>query len=225
MHCPSCDLSWEVRARPDGSLPQMARCPKALGGCGAQRRVPRSGHVNEVPAVPDEDGWEPTGQPGAARQVAEQCPDCDERGEATGRQIKTQRETDLEALDLAGRKGVMLGQLRDLAESDRLDDASRLKIEWFSDAVKAACTAARLDDLADLWAQARIQPRRWRQPRPAVLDAADDCEDDYADRRQDDRDPFGSSVVSGTDFAPDSYHPQASYLRRRNVATEGVTEP
>lgn len=230
MHCSSCGLSWEVRARPDGSMPQMARCPKALGGCGAQRRVPSSGRASGVPAAGA--GWEPAGGPRAARQVAERCPDCDgpllasprgtirvcpgcrrkvtpagvltpyERGGAVVRQVKSQREADLEALDLAGRKGVMLGQLRDLAEGDRLDDASRLKAEWFAEQVKTAPNAARLDELAALFTEARIRPRRWWHPRPAALATADyDDEDEYPDgydNAEDGQDDEPAAVVPAT---------------------------
>jgi hypothetical protein len=84
-----------------------------------------------------------------------------ERGGTIVRQARSQRETDLDALDLAGRQGVMLGELRALAADDRLGDASLMKVEWFAAQVKAAASGGRLDDLADLFTQARIKPRGW----------------------------------------------------------------
>lgn len=114
------------------------------------------------------------------------------RGQAAARQVKSQREIDLEALDLAGRKGIMLGQLSALIESGRLDDPSRMKTEWFCEQVKAATTGARLDEMAVLWDDAGIRPRRWWQPRPAAITAGwaeDDDEDDYADDDGQDDEP------------------------------------
>lgn len=226
LRCDQCGMTWDVLPKPDGTMPGGSRCPKNRGGCGKLRKLPVSARAGgALPAA----GWEPTGGPRAAREVAEQCPECAgplfasprgttrvclscsrrvtpaatlapyERGESTGRQVKTQRETDLEALDLAGRKGVMLGQLRGLADGDRLDDGSRLKVEWFADEVRAARTAARLDDLAGLWAAARIRPRRWWQPQTAALDAADGYEDDeYVDEDDDRQDDEPAAVVLAT---------------------------
>jgi hypothetical protein len=87
-------------------------------------------------------------------------------------------------LALAGRKGIMLGQLRALADDGRLGPASVLKVEWFAEQVKAAPGAARLDEMAALFGEAGIRPRRWWQPRPAALTVGyadeDDGEDGYA---------------------------------------------
>ena len=116
-----------------------------------------------------------------------------ERGAGVTRAARSQRERDLEALDLAGRKGIMLGQLRALADGDRLDPASALKVEWFAEQVKAAANGGRLDELAALFSEARIRPRRWWHGKPAPLAAVadlgeDDADDDagYDDDGQDD---------------------------------------
>jgi hypothetical protein len=106
----------------------------------------------------------------------------------TGRRVKTQRETDLEALDLAGRKGEMLGQLRRLDDGDRLDDASRLKVEWIAGQVRDARTGGRLDALVDLFTDAGIRARRWWQPRPGQITAGYTDEDDEDDYEDDDED-------------------------------------
>lgn len=123
-----------------------------------------------------------------------------ERGAEVTRQARSQRERDLEALALAGRKGVMLDQLRALADGDRLDPASVLKAEWFAEQVKAAASAARLDDLAALFAEAGIRPRRWWHGKPAAITAGyddDDGEDDYAGYDDDGEDqPAGSAVLA-----------------------------
>lgn len=114
-----------------------------------------------------------------------------ERGAAVTRVAKSQRERDLEALDLAGRKGVMLGQLRALADGDQLDPAAALKVEWFADQVKAAASGARLDELAALFGEAGIRPRRWWQRPAAALTAGyddGDTEDGYAEYGDDDQD-------------------------------------
>jgi hypothetical protein len=101
-----------------------------------------------------------------------------ERGAGVTRAAKSQRERDLEALGLAGRKGLMLGQLRALADDDRLDPASVLKVEWFAEQVKAAASAARLDELAALFGEAGIRRRRWWQQPPAALTAGYADDDD-----------------------------------------------
>lgn len=93
-----------------------------------------------------------------------------ERGTEVTRAAKSQRERDLEALGLAGRKGVMLGELRRLAADDRLDDASVMKAEWFAEQVKAAANGARLDELAGLFTAEHIRPRGWLQ-RPVSITA------------------------------------------------------
>jgi len=146
--------------------------------------------------------WEPVIEPRRARETAESCPDCgtplaaSSRGtwracgtcprfvtpaavaapyeHGSQRQVVSQRERDLEALGLAGRKGIMLGQLRRLAEGG-LDDESCLKAEWFANEVKSAASGRRLDELAALFAESGIRGR------PVPVTAGydyDDCDED-----------------------------------------------
>lgn len=158
------------------------------------------------------------------REVAEQCPDCDGpliasargtvrvcpgcrrkvapagvlapyAGGGAARQVKSQRDSDLEQIELAGRKGVLLGELRRLAADDRLDDASQLKVEWFAEQVRAARTGNRLDALTELFAEAGIRARRWWQTAPAALVAADETGDYDDDADYDDGQGDGHAEV------------------------------
>lgn len=104
------------------------------------------------------------------------------------RQVKSQRERDLEALGLARRKGVMLAQLAALAADDRLDPASVPAVEWFREQVKGAASDGRLDELAALLPEAGIRRRRWWQGQPAALTAGYADEDDEPDDDEDQAD-------------------------------------
>jgi hypothetical protein len=231
VRCPGCDTSWEVARRPDGTVPKTARCAQRRGGCGRTVKVPRRFPAPaaavvaawEPPSEPRQP--RPTGEPcphcGEAKVYAEPrgtvrvCFGCGkrvtplgvlapyERGAGVERAAKSQRERDLEALDLAGRKGVMLGQLRDLAATDRLDPASVLKVEWFAEQVKAAAAGARLDELAALFGEAGIRPRRWWQGRAAAITAGYDDEDTdedgyagYADEDDEDQADEHAAVLA-----------------------------
>src|SRR5215469_8493639 len=172
LTCLECGNQWDVRPRADGSMPITARCPKTRGGCGKLRKVPRvmhSGTAGHEPATwnPPSDPRQPrpTVEPcpdcgearvyASARGTIRVCVACRrrvtprgvlapyERGTEVTRAAKSQRERDLEALDLAGRKGIMLDQLHGLADDDRLDRASVLKLEWFAEQVKTAASGAR----------------------------------------------------------------------------------
>ena len=66
------------------------------------------------------------------------------------RQVRSQREIDLAEIGLARRKGVMLGQLGELAANPRLDQASVPVVEWFREQVHTARSDGRLDELAAL---------------------------------------------------------------------------
>jgi hypothetical protein len=133
------------------------------------------------------------------RSTVRVCPACQTRatppgvlapyqrnGHAAARQVKSQRERDLEALGLARRKGVMLGQLAALAADDRLDPASLPVVEWFREQVKDAASDGRLDELAALLPEAAIQRRRWWQGQPAAITAGYADEDDEPDDGEDD---------------------------------------
>lgn len=200
-----CGQSWQVAPRADGTLPATARCAIGSGGCGRPVKVPRAAAPAAVPATAWDPPSEPRkhylcaepcphcGQPrvhAEPRGTRRVCLACQtrvtppgvlapyERGAEVTRAAKSQRERDLEALTLAGRKGVMLGQLHGVAADERLDAAAVLEVEWFAEQVKAAETGARLDELAALYAEAGIGPRRWWQARPAPLTAGYPGEDD-----------------------------------------------
>lgn len=217
LSCPECGNQWDVTPRADGSMPLASRCPKSRGGCGKLRKIPRSPASPGQPAAgwdppsePRRPGQvtEPCPHCGGQRVHAEprgtvrMCPDCRrqvtppgvlapyQRGAEITRAYKSQRERDLEALDLAGRKGIMLAQLRAAAGDDRLDPASLPKVEWFADQVKTAAAGGRLDELAALWQESGIRPRRWWQGRPAAITAGygADAEDGYAASGEDGED-------------------------------------
>jgi hypothetical protein len=128
-------------------------------------------------------------------------------GQAPARQVKSQRESDLEALDLAGRKGVMLAQLRAVADDDRLHPESLPKIEWFAEQVKGAKTDARLDELAGLLGEAGIRRRRWWQGQPAAITAGYSDEDGEPDEYGDD----GDQGAPGLRPVPETRAPLADY--------------
>jgi hypothetical protein len=206
VHCPGCSLSWQVTPRTDGTFPKTARCALRRGGCGKVVKIPRATGIGAESGAAVL-MWDPPSGPRRPWPVDERCPDCAaalyaaargtmraclgcrrrvipagvlapyERGTEVTRAAKSQRERDLEALDLAGRKGIMLRQLRTLSDDDRLDSVSVLKVEWFAEQVKTAAHGARLDELAALFGEAGIRPRRWWQRQPAPLTAGYDDED------------------------------------------------
>jgi len=114
-----------------------------------------------------------------------------QRGGQAVRQVKSQRERDLEALELVQQKGVMLHQLDELAADDRLDPGSRPVVEWFAAEVRAAKAGDRLTELAGLLPDAGIRRRHWWQGEPAAIEAPDDDVDqgDDPDDDGDDEDP------------------------------------
>jgi hypothetical protein len=101
-----------------------------------------------------------------------------ERGAGSTREARSQRERDLEALQLASRKGAMRSQLDAIADDDRLTPDSRAVVEWFAEQVKAATTAQRLDELADLYAVQKIRRRGLFQARPPAITAGYAEDDD-----------------------------------------------
>jgi hypothetical protein len=203
-------------------MPVTARCPRARGGCGKLRKVPRQHAVSTlVTAAGAPAGWDPPSEPRAAYRTAGQCPKCGtpgliasprgtvrgcltckgrvipagvaapyERGTGSTREARSQRERDLEALELARRKGIMRGQLDAIADDGRLTPESLAAVEWFAEQVKAATTGQRLDELADLYAVQKIRRRGWLQGRPPAITAgyAEDDDDGQGDDDQDDDD-------------------------------------
>lgn len=79
LRCPACGMQWEIAARPDGTMPVTARCPKERGGCGKLRKVPRSMTATPSPAAPAAAAaWDPPSEPRHPRHVGEPCPHCGE---------------------------------------------------------------------------------------------------------------------------------------------------
>jgi len=101
------------------------------------------------------------------------------------RHVVSQRERDLVAIELERRRGVMLAQLGELADDDRLHPESVPVVGWYTAEVRAARTETRLDELADLASgpDSGIRRRHWWQSQPAglVLVADDDDQDDEPD--------------------------------------------
>jgi hypothetical protein len=120
-----------------------------------------------------------------------------ERGTAAVRQVRSQRERDLDALALARRKGVMLAQLAQLADDDRLHPESRPVVEWLADQVKTAAAETRLNELAALLPEAGIRRRHRWQGRPAALAAVPAWEDDDQDQDDEDGDDYDSGGSAG----------------------------
>jgi hypothetical protein len=122
-----------------------------------------------------------------------------ERGTGSTREARSQRERDLEALELARRKGIMRGQLDDIADDDRLTPESRAAVEWFAEQVRAATTGQRLDDLADLFAAEKISRRHWWQGQPGAITAGyAEADDGQGDEDEWDDDGPGTAVVLAT---------------------------
>lgn len=114
------------------------------------------------------------------------------------RQVKSQRERDLEALGLARRKGVMLTELAAHADDDRLDPAGVPVIDWFREQVKDAASDGRLDELAALWPEAGIRRRHRWQGQPAAITAGYDYDDDEDDQEGDDTAPLATPASIAT---------------------------
>lgn len=188
-----------------GGCGTFAKVPRRA----APGTVPARQERAAAPAPPETAAWDPPSEPRGPYRTSEPCPECGEAliaeprgiwracgtcvrpvtppgisapyaaGSARQRQVRSQRERDLEAIALARRKGVMLAQLGALAADGRLHPESLPVVEWFRDQVKDAGTDGRLDDLAGLLPEAGISRRRWWQGQPAVIGPSryDDEED------------------------------------------------
>lgn len=192
IRCPSC--SYAQRVRPPG---QVARS--------RHDAPPGAWDPPSQPRAAGQSG-DPCPRCGAAayaspRETARACFKCGMRvtppavltpyrrdSTVAARQVKSQRERDLEALGLARRKGVMLAQLAALAADDRLDPASLPVVEWFREQVKDAASDARLDELAALLPEAGIRLRRWGHGQAAAIIAGYADEDDEPGEDEDDED-------------------------------------
>jgi hypothetical protein len=118
------------------------------------------------------------------------------------RQVKSQRERDLDAIALAQDKGVMLSQLDALAADPKLHPASLPVLEWFRAEVRDAASAARLAELVTLLPESGIRRRHWWQGEPEAIEAdawnEDDDEDAgyaYDDEDQADDEPPAVAVA------------------------------
>lgn len=240
LRCGSCGMSWDVPPKPDGTMPIGSRCPKDRGGCGKVRKLPAAARRGSLPGAAGE--WDPPSAPRQPCSDAGPCPECGaplaasprgtvrvcracvriiappgvlapyERGETAARQVRSQRERDLESIGLAGHKGAMLARLRALAGNERLGPAELPKIEWFAEQVRAAASGSRLAELAALFAEACIKPRGWWQWRP-VLAAVSGDGDGYADYDGEDQD--GEPAAPVVLATPDSIARQQRRAQRR----------
>jgi hypothetical protein len=186
-------------------------------GTGTERQAPAAGW--DAPGEPR--GVSQTSEPcpecgtplhASPRQTMRACLTCTQRvipaGVAApyqrgpqpgGRQVRSQRERDLDAIALAQRKGVMLDQLARLASDPGLHEQSRPVVDWFAEQVRAATSPARLDELADLLPDAGIRRRHWWQGEPAAITAAPG-DDEPGDL--DDYDPDDDGDYDDRDDAP-----------------------
>jgi DNA-directed RNA polymerase subunit RPC12/RpoP len=209
VNCRRCDEPISTRAKPGNTI----RCPSCgyaqrlrPPGQVAQLLQDAAAGIWNPPSEPRAPGRsaDPCPRCGAAayaspRGTVRACPGCSTRvtppavlapyrrdSSAAARQVKSQRERDLEALGLARRKGVMMAQLAALAADERLDPASVPVVEWFREQVKDAASDGRLDELAALLPEAGIRRRHWWQGQPAAITAGYADEDDEPEEGEDD---------------------------------------
>jgi len=112
-----------------------------------------------------------------------------QRGGELVRQVRSQRERDLDAISLAYHKGVMLGQLAALANDKRLHPESMPIVEWFAEQVRAARSGERLTELADVLPESGI--RLW-DGGPAAIEPPGYDDEDQDEDDEDDEDSYGA---------------------------------
>ena len=194
--------AWAAEAPAEANWRKMPMQPSdwECGKCGAELQW-HSGHAALVcpgcQIIAD--------SPGLAERAEAHAAAIERKRTGVTRVTRDQREIDLEALELARRKGIMRDQLRTIADDDRLTPDSAATVEWFAEQVKGAPNGDRLDELVTLYATQKIRRRGWFAGRPAALTAADaddgeddddwDDEEDQAD--DDDRGP-GTAVALAT---------------------------
>jgi len=179
---PAVILTWDPPSEPRTARQSGDPCP----GCGGGTLASPRGTVRACPACSTR-----VAPPGVLAPYQRD-------GAMAARQVRSQRERDLDAIGLARRKGVMLAQLDALAADDRLDPASMPVVEWFRAQVKDAAGDGRLDELAALLPEAGIRRRRWWHRQPAAITAG------YAD--EDDEDDSGED--EGQDYEDQDYEDQ-----------------
>jgi hypothetical protein len=173
LTCRACGKTWKVAPKPDGSVPINSRCPRAAGGCGSLRKVPRGPAVRSrwVAAFPVWDAPSPRRGP---YRTAELCPACGEpltasplgtaraclpcgnrvtppgvtapydcQEASAGRTVRSQADRDDEALALAERAGVLLDAIAGVLGDDRLHPAARARLEWYAAEITGAARARR----------------------------------------------------------------------------------
>lgn len=118
---------WDPPSTPRGTSEDRGPCPS----CGGAVVVSPGGTV-----------WVCRGDCGKVAPSGVLAPH--QRDTSPARQVRTQRERDLDALALAKSKGIMLAQLKMLAGDTRIDPVHLPAIEWFADEVRGATSQARL---------------------------------------------------------------------------------
>lgn len=153
---PAAPLAWEPPSEPRGYWQLNEACP----GCGGPLHTTGRGTLRGCLACKHR-----VTPPGVAAPYG--------RGGQAVRQVKSQHERDLEALELAQRKGVMLGELDAFAADKQLHPGSLPVVEWFAAEVRAAKSGDRLTELAELLPESDIRRRHWWQGEPAAIEAPD----------------------------------------------------
>ena len=158
--------------------------------------------------------WDPPSQPRGPYQTTDPCPDCggslwatlrgtrraclacedrvtppgvtaayDRCGTAAGRTVRSDDDRDDDALALAERASILLARISEVLDDD-LHAASKGRLEWYAEQIKAAARAGqgtRVEKLAVKLAGERIRRQHWWNsdaPNPAAPIAGDQDDDD-----------------------------------------------
>ncbi len=145
------------------------------------------------------------------------------------RRVRSQRERDLDAIELAKRKGIMISQLGQLAADDRLHPESRPVVEWFAQQVRDAAAGTRLDELAALLPGAGIRRAHWWQGSPAAIetepyDGEDDGED-QGDDAEDDADYPDDQGINAPSRAESPKFSPVTYSTPRALPVSNLPGP
>lgn len=179
--------AWNPPSVPYGVTPAAAACP----GCESDRPDKVMASPLGTTLVCMECVW-----PVTPASVISPYEGADNGAALDIRHVKSQRETDLEAIEMAQAKGAILGHLDQLASDARLHPDSRPVVEWFAEQVKAATGRGRLDELIALLPTS-IKKRHWWQSGPPALDPA--ASDEDQDQDYDDDEPSGTVLALPAD--------------------------